>query len=124
MDTILLIGLQEKPEVARQIKRVDRQSALHHCHKIEEAKAILAQPGISFFVLNADQDYQECLAFFCWLMDHGRTRGVLVGDAFDKRLAIDSLNSGLFMNALLLPATDDQWIETIRRFREINSYNY
>ena len=52
-----------------------------------------------------------------WILENAPTYGVLAGNQIGALLAINALNTGLFFDAVLLPATQEQWRFLLERWK-------
>lgn len=114
----LLIGLTDREEVRRQLSELGASFILC-CQSTAEAEGYLReQDGDVFFLLDTAMGEAACLDLLAWLLENRPAYGAIVGDSISDPLAINALNSGLIVDALLRPVSTERWRKMLERRAE------
>lgn len=113
---VLLIGLADREKVRHQLSEPGAAALVLCVENTGEAKDyLLNRDGDAFFLLDSVVGDAVCLDFLAWLLERRPTYGAIIGEHISNLLAINGLNSGIVVDVLLRPVSQERWRRLLER---------
>ncbi len=113
MTRVLLIGIEEKPEMRKGFG--DHVVFFKTSATTESAKSFLSDADL--FLLDGSLGTEACTDFLNWAIQSTMCYGIIVEEICNLSLCIAGINAGIICDHVILPATAERYAEAWQRYQ-------